>query len=74
MRRRTKIGAVVVIVIFSVFFCAPVIYYNPMNHAGHASGYESLSCASINIGISYGYTSLLGNDWGVMLSCGLIHV
>jgi len=74
MRRRTKIGIIVVTMIVAFFVCVPVVYYNPLNHAGHASGYESLSCELFNIGISYGYTSFLGTEWGVMLSCGLIHV
>jgi len=64
---------VLVVVVLTVFFFAPVVYYNPLNHAGHASGYESLSCVVFNVGTSYGYTSFLANDWGFMQSCGLIH-
>jgi hypothetical protein len=61
------------VIVVAFFFYVPVVYYNPINFAGHASGYESLSCALFNVGISYGYLSFLANDWGFMLSCGLIH-
>jgi len=71
MRRRTKALVVgLAIVMVGAFFFVPVVYYNPFNHAGHASGYESLSCALFNVGISYGYRSFLANDWGFMFSCG----
>jgi hypothetical protein len=74
MRRRTKMGIVAVVVVIALFFCVPVVNYNPFNYGGHASGYESLSCALFNVGISYGYHSFFANDWVFMLSCGFIHV
>jgi len=63
-----------VVALVGLFFCAPVIYYNPMNKMGHASGYESLSCKLLDVGISYGYHSFLANDRAFMLSCGFAHV
>jgi len=75
MRRRGKVAiGVAIVVLLVAFFFAPVVYYNPMSKAGHASGYESLSCAAFNVGISYGYHSFLANDWAFMSSCGFIHV
>ena len=75
MRLRTQALVVgLAIVMVGAFFFVPAVYYNPSNKMGHASGYESLSCALVNVGASCGYRSLLGNDWGFMPSCGLIHV
>jgi len=75
MRRRTQALVVgLVIVMVGAFFFVPAAYYNPLNKMGHASGYESLSCALFNVGISYGYHSFFANDWVFMLSCGFIHV
>ncbi len=75
MKSRTQ--ALVVgfaIVLLGAFFLAPVVYYNPINKGGHASGYMSLSCALFNFGISYGYHSFYTSDWIFMPSCGWIHV
>jgi hypothetical protein len=75
MRLRTKALVVgLAIVMVGAFFFVPVAYYNPSNKGGHASGYESLSCALFNVGISYGYHSFYTNDWAFMRSCGFIHV
>lgn len=65
---------IAVLIVAVAFFLAPVVYYNPINKMGHASGYESLSCAAFNVGVSYGYHSFYANDWAFMSSCGFIRV
>jgi hypothetical protein len=75
MRRRTQalvLGLAIIVV--GTFFFVPLVYYNPMNKMGHASGYESLSCVLFKVGVSYGYPSFFANDSVFMLSCGIIHV
>jgi hypothetical protein len=75
MRRMTKALVVgLAIVVVGAFFLLPVVYYNPPNKLGNFSGYESLSCALLNIGISYGYNSFHATSWALMISCGFIHV
>ena len=74
MKCRTVTIAVVAVVGLVAFFVfAPVVYYNQMNKMGHASGYESLSCAAFNVGIRYWYHSCLPYDWVLMQSSGFIH-
>ena len=71
--KNSQIVLVVVVLLLVVFFFVPIIYYNPMNKAGNFSGYESLSCALFNVGVSYGHNSFHENSWGFIPSCGFLH-
>ena len=68
MRKRTA-TVVVVSLAITFFFFAPVVYHNPMNFAGNAEEYESMSCALFNVGISYGHQTFLGGNWVLRPFC-----